>query len=213
MGRKDRDTLKGYFRKGVVPTEGQFAELIDSVPNIEDDVQTRVVLHEAKGEPAAWTLALTPEKGLAVINRNGETLLEIGQDKTLVLNTNTHPGGGGDEPKPEPAKPDYMEIKADKQWNDLVEVANGQESNRVYTVIALFSDPNLGVCSLTRATAVCLNSVEQWIESPRKHWWGWSGRIRLRWQEKNGKVCLQVRSKRRNYSGIMYCRIVEIFRK
>ncbi len=33
----NRETLKTYFRKGAVPTEEQFADLIDSTPNIEDD--------------------------------------------------------------------------------------------------------------------------------------------------------------------------------
>ena len=37
MERKDRQTLKSYFKKGTVPTEDHFASLIDSVPNIVDD--------------------------------------------------------------------------------------------------------------------------------------------------------------------------------
>ena len=36
---KDRKTLKGYFKKGSIPTEEQFAALIDSVPNIAEDGQ------------------------------------------------------------------------------------------------------------------------------------------------------------------------------
>lgn len=36
---KDRKTLKGYFKKGSIPTEEQFATLIDSVPNIAEDGQ------------------------------------------------------------------------------------------------------------------------------------------------------------------------------
>lgn len=39
MEQKNRKTLKSYFEKGDVPTEEQFAELIDSVPNIVDDGQ------------------------------------------------------------------------------------------------------------------------------------------------------------------------------
>jgi len=35
--RTNRITLKTYFQTGKVPTEAQFAELIDSVPNIVDD--------------------------------------------------------------------------------------------------------------------------------------------------------------------------------
>lgn len=77
---KDRKTLKGYFKKGSIPTEEQFASLIDSVPNIAEDGQAvrtsdgwsfypeagkplQICLHEEEGKPAAWTLCLTPEKG------------------------------------------------------------------------------------------------------------------------------------------------------
>ena len=38
---KDRKTLKGYFKKGSIPTEEQFAALIDSVPNIASACTTR----------------------------------------------------------------------------------------------------------------------------------------------------------------------------
>ena len=54
MDRKDRHTLKSYFQKGDVPTEEQFAELIDSVPNIVDD-------GEAVRTEDGW--ALYPRKG------------------------------------------------------------------------------------------------------------------------------------------------------
>ena len=70
---KDRQTLKSYFKKGCIPTEEQFAELIDSVPNITDDGQAirtsegwafypqpdntlRFTLHDKEGAPAAWVL-------------------------------------------------------------------------------------------------------------------------------------------------------------
>ena len=88
---KDRKTLKGYFKKGSIPTEEQFAALIDSVPNIAEDGQAvrtadgwsfypetgkplQIRLHDAENAPAAWTLCLTPEKGLAVRNAQGETV-------------------------------------------------------------------------------------------------------------------------------------------
>lgn len=37
MPKKDRDTLKEYFKRGKMPDQGQFADLIDSVPNLVDD--------------------------------------------------------------------------------------------------------------------------------------------------------------------------------
>lgn len=87
--RRNRSVLKSYFQKGDVPTEQQFAELIDSVSNIVEDGQ---VMRTPSGwaffpgqaghldiglyteEPLtevdipAWTLAITPEKKLTVRN-------------------------------------------------------------------------------------------------------------------------------------------------
>ena len=228
MDRKDRHTLKSYFQKGDVPTEEQFAELIDSVPNIVDDgeaVRTEdgwalyprkggkmgVSLHEAAGEPAAWKRTLTSDKGLAIKNEAGEALLELKQDKNIVLHASVQQEGGGDEPEPDPQ--DYLVIEADKKWATLKEITDIKESSRVYTVMALYRDREFGICKLTRAIAICLNNVEQWVESPRKHWWGWSGYIRLRWQADRDKTYLQIRSTSNSYSGKIYCRVTENFKK
>ena len=228
MDRKDRHTLKSYFQKGDVPTEEQFAELIDSVPNIVDDgeaVRTEdgwalyprkggkmgVSLHEAAGEPAAWKLTLTSDKGLAIKNEAGEALLELKQDKNIVLHASVQQEGGGDEPEPDPQ--DYLVIEADKKWATLKEITDIKESSRVYTVMALYRDREFGICKLTRAIAICLNNVEQWVESPRKHWWGWSGYIRLRWQADRDKTYLHIRSTSNSYSGKIYCRVTENFKK
>lgn len=228
MDRKDRHTLKSYFQKGDVPTEEQFAELIDSVPNIVDDgeaVRTEdgwalyprkggkmgVSLHEAAGEPAAWKLTLTSDKGLAIKNEAGEALLELKQDKNIVLHASVQQEGGGDEPEPDPQ--DYLVIEADKKWATLKEITDIKESSRVYTVMALYRDREFGICKLTRAIAICLNNVEQCVESPRKHWWGWSGYIRLRWQADRDKTYLQIRSTSNSYSGKIYCRVTENFKK
>lgn len=228
MDRKDRHTLKSYFQKGDVPTEEQFAELIDSVHNIVDDgeaVRTEdgwalyprkggkmgVSLHEAAGEPAAWKLTLTSDKGLAIKNEAGEALLELKQDKNIVLHASVQQEGGGDEPEPHPQ--DYLVIEADKKWATLKEITDIKESSRVYTVMALYRDREFGICKLTRAIAICLNNVEQWVESPRKHWWGWSGYIRLRWQADRDKTYLQIRSTSNSYSGKIYCRVTENFKK
>lgn len=212
MDRKDRHTLKSYFQKGDVPTEEQFAELIDSVPNIVDDgeaVRTEDgwALYPRKG----GKLTLTSDKGLAIKNEAGEALLELKQDKNIVLHASVQQEGGGDEPEPDPQ--DYLVIEADKKWATLKEITDIKESSRVYTVMVLYRDREFGICKLTRAIAICLNNVEQWVESPRKHWWGWSGYIRLRWQADRDKTYLQIRSTSNSYSGKIYCRVTENFKK
>lgn len=229
MDRRDRNTLKSYFRKGNAPTELQFAELIDSVPNIVEDGQPvlteegwafcshrqgkmRITIHEAVDKPAIWTLALTPDKGFAIANAAGETLLELKQDKIITLHATVKKDGGGEE-EPGHDPEGYRVIEADKEWVNLVEIPNCKESSRVYTIMAIYRDKNLDVYKLTYATAICLNTVEQWVESPCKQWWGWSGRVRLRWQATGNKAVLQIRSTRNSCSGRIYCRVTETFRR
>lgn len=65
MDRKDRHTLKSYFQKGDVPTEEQFAELIDSVPNIVDDgeaVRTEDGWASIPGKEGRWVSACTKRR-------------------------------------------------------------------------------------------------------------------------------------------------------
>ena len=49
--RRNRSVLKSYFQKGDVPTEQQFAELIDSVSNIVEDGQVMRT-------PSGWAFSL-----------------------------------------------------------------------------------------------------------------------------------------------------------
>ena len=227
---KDRKTLKGYFKKGSIPTEEQFASLIDSVPNIAEDGQAvrtsdgwsfypeagkplQIRLHEGEGKPAAWTLCLTPEKGLAIRNGHDETVAELGQDKSVALPGKEQEEESGSKPEPAAPSPEpitaedgYVTLAANKEWHDLVTVT--ERGFRMYDIYLLLHDPDTGASKETRATAVCLNSVDCRIRSPRKHWWGWSGGIRLRWQTEDGILRLQVRSKRYRSSGKIFCKII-----
>lgn len=213
---KDRQTLKGYFKKGCIPTEEQFAELIDSVPNITDDGQAvrtsegwafypqpgntlRFTLHDKEGAPAAWVLHLTPQKGLVIENAAGETVVELGQDKSISIPDQSP------EPSPGSSTTGYLTLAADKEWHDIVSLE--KKEFRMYDLFLLLYDPNTGACKTACATVYCLNTVECYIKSPQKHWWGWSGGVKLRWQTHDNQLCLQVRSKRRRTSGKIFCRI------
>lgn len=213
---KDRQTLKGYFKKGCIPTEEQFAELIDSVPNITDDGQAvrtsegwafypqpgnalRFTLHDKEGAPAAWILHLTPQKGLVIENAAGETVVELGQDKRINIPSRNP------EPNPGISTTVYLTLAADRKWHDIVTLE--KKEFRMYDLFLLLHDPNTGTCKSTRATIYCLNAVECYIKSPRKHWWGWSGSVKLRWLTRDNKLCLQVRSKHLRNTGKIFCKI------
>ncbi len=96
MELKNRENLKEYFKKGCVPTEKQFADLIDSVPNIMEDGQVKRTdkgwtfypdngkpllfsLYSSKDTSPSWTLLLNPDNGLELKNESGETVMCIDQ--------------------------------------------------------------------------------------------------------------------------------------
>lgn len=239
--RKNRNTLKGYFKKGDIPTEEQFAELIDSTLNLVEDEQVirtdtgwafypkqdgnlDIGFYTEKSATGTklpvWSLSVTPEKKLVIKNGQTEVAMEAAQDKSFLLHGNLMveetvtasayktKGGGGVTPGE-----DYLTVPADKKWHDLpLDVSREGFGCRVYRIYASFREPGTELCRLTRVTAIWLNFMEQRIESPEKHWWGWSGSIRFRWQERNGKPCLQMRSKKRLPSGEVHCRIVEMYK-
>lgn len=240
--RKDRNALKTYFRKGQTPTEEQFAALIDSVTNLVEDGQlirtTRgwafcpgqdgqldIALYTDESvtetETPTWTVTVTPDKKLHLRNAGGETVWEVSQDKSVTLHGKltvegeiTAPAyctaGGGGEPIP---GEDYITIPADKQWHDLpIDVSREGFGCQVYRIYASFQERGMGLCGLTRVTAIWLNRMEQRIESPQKHWWGWSGGVRFRWEEHSSKPCLQMRSKKKLPSGEVHCRIVKMYK-
>lgn len=240
MNRKDRKTLKEYFKKGKTPTEGQFAELIDSVPNLLEDGQIvrtatgwafyprksgkldiglYTVAPEEEAAKPVWSVAVTSEKKLIISNENGEAVIEAAQDKSVLLHGNLtvendvtarafrSEGGGGETPGKE------VTLPADKQWYNLpLDAFDENGSCRVYSVYASYYEPVMGFRQLTRITALRLDSMEQRIESPQKHWWGWSGGICFHWLTYNGKSSLQMRTKKRLPGVEVHCQVVEIYR-
>ncbi|WP_294611889.1 hypothetical protein [uncultured Bacteroides sp.] len=226
--RKDRNTLKEYFRKGKTPTEEQFAQLIDSMSNLVEDRQIvrtdtgwafypsqagsmNIGLYMEENKPPVWTFSITSEKHLLIKNEKGETVFDAAQDKLIVLPGSLTVEGSGE--KPVPGGEDYLSVPADKQWHDLpLDVSSEGFGCRVYLIYASFREQGTGLCKLTRVTAIWLNRMEQRIESPQKHWWGWAGGIRFRWLDTKSKPCLQMCSKKYLPSGEVHCRIVKIYK-
>ena len=221
MERKDRQTLKSYFKKGTVPTEDHFASLIDSVPNIVDDklpVHTddgrayfpdkdgklEFTLHAGQGKPASWKVRLTDDGKLALENGHGETAVELGQDKRIAL-PGWNPAGTPSNAAPQ--EEGYKEYPADKQWHDVLTVT--EKEFRVYDLTLVLYDSNHGHCSETRATELCLGPADCHLCSSRKHWWGWTGSMKLRLHTHGGTVYLQARSKRPRVFGAIYCKVTK----
>lgn len=225
MEHKDRKSLKEYFRKGNIPTEEQFAELIDSVPNIADDGQAvrtadgwalypetgntlRIHLHESENTPAAWTLCLTSGKGLAVINAQAETIVELGQDRSVTMTGKKPEKGSGGSMAPTETEGGYVTVNADSKWHDLMAIPDGDKGLRLYRVFMFMYDPDTGKGREVHATAIYTGTTECRIRPEKHHWWSMTGCMRLRWHGQDGTMCLQIRSRREHYSHKILCRIM-----
>lgn len=236
--RKDRETLKTYFQSGKVPSEAQFAALIDSVPNILEDGYLKTgekgwIICPAKGkepgigfyaeEPGSslgnpvWSITVAPDGALLLKNGQEEILLSVSQDMTFTLfkhltvmgmvTAASFKGSTGIGPE----NPECLQITADRKWHDLpIEAAAGEcrPGCRVYRFWACCKNMITDDYMMTEVLAQHCNYNNRKIKSSRKHWWGWSGIVCLRWKMREGKLYLQVRSKNSDLRNSIHCRIV-----
>lgn len=212
MKQSDRSTLKSYFKKGCIPTEEQFAELIDSVPNIVEDGQVRLAdgswgfypesgkplrisLFDAQGKPSAWMLSLDSRKGLVLQNAKGETVATLDQN-----------GKGGDAPQPEEGE--YFTFPADKKWHDVVKVLPTSPMYGACQIYACLSGFGHYRLKGTSVAAYHYGTLSCCLSSSRKHWWGWCGKVKMRWYFSDHVLRLQVRSKKRNVARAIHIRVI-----
>lgn len=213
MDQTDRTTLKGYFKKGCIPTEEQFAELIDSVPNIVEDGQVRrtesgwsfypepgkplqVALFDAEGKPAAWTLSLDGKKALQLHNEKGETVVSLAQIRPEKPDNPSEPKGT------------YRVFPADKKWHDVVVIhptGTMLGAYQIFACLPVFGDRKL---KETNVVAYHYGTTSSSLSSSRKHWWGWCGPVRFRWYFNDLVLRLQVRTRKRCATKKIHLRII-----
>lgn len=228
---KDRNTLKEYFKSGNAPTEEQFAELIDSMPNIREDGVVRtardgIAFYSREGHDTwasfygnapegadafggegsggalpCWTLAAGQNKELILKDETGKSVLVIAQGRTI-------------SPAVEPDAGDACRMMpADGYWHDLpIEAKAGRESYgcRVYRILAVYHRGKT-CCRMAEAEASHCGGGQLRLSSPQKRWGIWRGPICLRWKRKNGGLFLQMRG-RRMYEGTIRYRMTEVWK-
>lgn len=220
---RDRETLKSYFKRGRIPTEEQFAALIDSLHNIREDGRLKAtgddglilcppergktvmtVYAEKSAYPGTaplWRIVADEDGALEIRNGKGDIVLEFGQDGSVTapgeMKAGRYRSDGEGETSPE--DDGTLRFNADGHWHDLpVEHADNDRSHdgcRVYRICACWRHPRSGRYSVCEAVASHSDGRRRRIKSVRKHWWGWSGKIKLRWQLYDGHLYLQICSR------------------
>lgn len=160
-----------------------------------------------------WRIALDGENGLRIQDDKGKTVLTIDRDRNVTVEGTLKAAGylSGKDGEEESPGSGILKIKADGLWHDLpVEDAAGQPADRcrMYRLSVCYLNRHSRTYSACEAVASHSQGRKRRVRSSRKHWWGWSGRVRIRWQRTGGKIRLQIRS-RWTESGAeaIYCRI------
>lgn len=212
----NREILKSYFKKGCTPTADQFAQLIDSVPNMEDDrvikatdndgiclfptnesrTLATVFAHDPEQDRPhqLWRLTLDADSSLGICNGNGNRVMTIDKNQDITMSGTLKAAKYIDND----SKQRQLELEADGTWHDLP-VESAIEVNpdmcRVYRISACYKNLRNGKYSTCEALASHSCGRMRKVLSPNKHWWGWSGHIKIRWRHRDGKLHLQIKDK------------------
>ncbi len=204
MQQSNRDILKEYFKSKKIPTGEQFAELIDSVPNIVEDgyiqsgenglilsphgeKNTLLNVHSEEIETDSiqkpcWSLILDDDNQLQLINAEGATLFS-----TAVK-------------KQEDTQKMEFKVHADRRWHTLP-IEDGEISQRfgcrAYRIVAFYKHPRSGNYRFTEAIVSHRNGRKLEIISASKSYGIWFSRIKFRWKVVNRDIYIQVKCRRK----------------
>lgn len=224
MGKANRSTLKNYFKKGRMPSEQQFAELIDSMLNMMDEGFDKSAEEGLKvsqlGESTAlisfyhhtdlnrptWSLTCDKTKGELIIRDGaGDAVLVLAADGRVGIGKHM-PGDALDVAGVVAAEGRTGGIRgqvpADGQWHPIVDNLIGCQA---LEVMAGVGKPKTGRYALMRATAmnafhpegflINLFNRKRRIRCHHAYYRSRCDRIVLRWQRSEDTYALALKTK------------------
>lgn len=215
MAKTNRETLKGYFGSGRIPTGRHFEDLVDSMLNIVDDGMNKSAGNglqlsplEDKGavleffgnildELPLWKVTVDRKNGCFCVQKGDEDepLLTLYPDKRIELHgdvelTGTVRAGG--------FAGNYScgELPADGEWHDITHEPEDEPAGcRAYRVMAGCGKKGKGKYALMEATALHCYGSHRRIRTTQS-WFGIHfNRLRLRWHQQGEAWRLQIRTR------------------
>lgn len=232
MAKANRETLKGYFSNGKMPTGSQFGDLVDSMLNIVDDGMDRsdgnglqLSPLEDKGpvlefysdmldDKPLWEVRIDRKGGGLEIGTGGEEppVLTLCPDRKILLNGDMEVSGIVTAAA---FRGNYRhgKVPADGVWHDITdEEATDAPGCRAYRVVAGCGLKGKGKYALTEVTAIqCYGQHRKVYE--RQSWFGMHfNRLKFRWHCEGEAWRLQLRSRCNYGEGAMIgFRITELW--
>lgn len=213
MARKDRNTLKGFFKNGNNPTQTHFADLIDSTINKIDDGFIKDVDEGLKLSPLGnsknlmsfskdsiektpdWKVAINPEEkaeGLAFVNNDNQYRLFLGQNGNVGVGT-PYPRASLDVKGTSTLATRtgghlVGKVKADGAWHVLVDKLTDCQSFEI--VAKVEGRSKRGQTAMAHAIAISTYGRRSRIKVTESHLGMFWNKIRFRWRgnEKNFRL-------------------------
>ncbi|SRR6056297_318370 len=219
MSIQNRESLKGYFKKGQLPSEGHFHDLIDSTINKVDDGMSKTMddglmlapigesrklvsfFKNIEDKSPVWRIEVEEnDADLRFSNKVGDGILNVQDDGKVGVNqenpeTNLDVNGSvamsGRQGNAYKGK-----VPADGKWHKIVSDLNGCQ---MFEVIAGVGKKKTGKYALVHATAVSTyGKSKNKIRITQGRYGIRGNKIKLRWTGSTYKFNLEIKT-RANY--------------
>lgn len=221
MAILNRITLKNFFRKGSVPTETNFADLIDSSINIVEDGIGRSVEDGFRIAPLGYSKRLlsfyensqksNPEWFISLNDGNtkGLTFHESDNDNRLVLKGGGNIGIGISNPTSklevkgcigmEARKGTFKigQVPGDAKWHNILEELDGINAFEIMAQISGKKGSGRYAIAHALALATFGGYLSRWsIRKTAANYGGFLSQLQFRWTGGVNNYALQVRTRR-----------------
>jgi hypothetical protein len=226
MSLQNRETLKSYFKKGQLPSEGNFNDLIDSLINKIDDGMSKTVdeglmlspIGESKkllslyrgieDKNPIWRIEVEDNNSnLCYTNKLGDTVLAIDDSGKAGINTalpETELDVKGVVSMSGRTGNAYKgKVPADGQWHIIAESLNGCQ---MFEIIAGVGKKKTGKYAMAHAIAISTyGASKNRIKVTRGRYGIWNNRINFKWTGTTYNFNLEIRTRVNYGDNISIC--------
>ena len=208
MPAKNRTTLKNYFKKGSLPSENQFKDLIDSMLNMRDDgfektaKQGFKVAQLPEGKLISfyedlpiknpiWSVKIHPKRDdskLSFLNNDEKEILTLTPDGNVGIKQNQPDFeldvAGTVASRGRIGSKGAKTVHANGYWQDITDTLEGCHA---FEIMAGVGKKNSGKYALLHAFALKTFDARGKIVYHQAHYGSRCNRLKLRWKKGSGK--------------------------
>jgi hypothetical protein len=215
MARRNRETLKNFFRRGSLPDEDQFKDLIDSSLNIIDEGFSRSInqgleigciddsnklmgfFKNVEDNQPVWSIALNKETGnLDIINQNEDPVLSLSPDGKIGIKTDTPENdldiNGVISYKAKTGNLKQGKVPADGKWHPVLSNLKGCQA---LEIMAGVGKKGTGKYALAHAVALNTFFSNKKIKINQSYYRRACNKLKFRWTGNSNSYNLEIRTK------------------